>query len=153
MKLMDTINGDKQQIEAVSNLYASELTEIVNVENLALDIFSNNYDDSSFNGTLTKVYNKGQIKKFIESANELFKSTREGNRNQSASVMLQRTFVDNLQEMSSNLPEQVKMENPNEGSPSLNAATTYVSRGSLLRKKVQNPDKKEVKKVIKKVFS
>ena len=45
------------------------------------------------------------------------------------------------------------MENPNEGSPSPNAATTYVSRGSLLRKKVVNPDKKEVKKVIKKVFS
>jgi len=55
--------------------------------------------------------------------------------------------------MSNNLPEQVKMENPNEGSPSPNTATTYVSRGSLLRKKVMNPDKKEVKKVIKKVFS
>ena len=128
------------------------MTEIVHAETLALDIFSNNYDDLSYNETLTKCYSKGQIKRFIESANDLFRSTRDGNRNSSASAMLSRTFVGNLQEMSNNLPERVKMENPNEGSPSPNAVT-YVSRGSLLRKKVVNPDKKEVKKVIKKVFS
>ena len=58
MKMMETINGDKRQIEVVSDLYASELTEIVNVEKLTLDILNLDYDDS-LNATITKVYSRG----------------------------------------------------------------------------------------------
>jgi hypothetical protein len=45
LKFMENTNGDLQQIEAVSDLYASELTQIVNMENLKMDII-NMEDDS-----------------------------------------------------------------------------------------------------------
>jgi hypothetical protein len=59
MKMMDSLNGDKKQIEVVSDLYASELTEIVNVEKLTLEILNYDYDDQNINATLTKVYSRG----------------------------------------------------------------------------------------------
>lgn len=149
LKLMQTTRGDMRQIEVVSDLYASELTDIVNIESLKLDFLTLDMEDI-LNTTNQKVYTKAQILSFVDSAQDLFKSQRQGEKNLSASVINEKKFVDNLQQMTLQLPEVTRMENPNEGTT---IEQKYESKGSLLRKKVFSPDKKQFKNVIKKVFS
>ena len=67
LKLMQTTRGDMRQIEVVSELYASELTEIVNIETLKLDFLNLDMEDI-LNTTNKKVYSKAQILSFVDSA-------------------------------------------------------------------------------------
>lgn len=57
LKLMQTTKGDMRQIEVVSDLYASELTEIVNIETMKLDFLTLDMEDT-LNTTNKKVYSK-----------------------------------------------------------------------------------------------
>jgi hypothetical protein len=98
----------------VSDLYASELTEIVNIDTLKLDFLNLDMEDN-LNTTNKKVYTKEQILSFVDSAHDLFKSQRAGVRNLSASVQYEKKFVENLHQMTFQLPEVSGMENPNEG--------------------------------------
>ena len=60
MKLIENTNGDIKQIDVVSDLYASELTDIVNIDCLKLDILDLDLDET-LNTTNKKVYSKAQI--------------------------------------------------------------------------------------------
>lgn len=83
----------------VSDLYASEITEIVNIDSIKLDLIK---IDDKLNTTNTKVYTHAQILKFVDSANDLFKSQKgsNSNRNNSASMaVFQKNFFQNLMEM------------------------------------------------------
>ena len=57
-------------------MYASELTEIVNIDSMQLEILNLDQEISEANATNVKVYSKGQILNFVGSANDLFKASR-----------------------------------------------------------------------------